>query len=231
MRIGWLVQPAPLPCLIADDGLILRLVIRPKHMKAQSLRVLGQSAPFRLEMRELRGGPSLLDRGLRLVELCDYPSAWITFSLAALTLDFISGSYLTVPILYVIPVLVAAWNRGLKWALPMTVALSLTRTSFNFVWDVPLSYSSISMTIFRGCMLALLAFFVSREASRRRALKVSAKQLTGIVPICSFCKKVRDDKSQWQQVESYISARTEAKFSHTFCPHCAETHYGEFFKR
>lgn len=48
-------------------------------------------------------------------------------------------------------------------------------------------------------------------------------QLQGILPICSYCKSVRDDKNYWQQVESYISDHSEAQFSHSICPDCYET--------
>lgn len=46
------------------------------------------------------------------------------------------------------------------------------------------------------------------------------KQLQGILPICSYCKQVRDDQNYWQQVESYISDHSEAQFSHSICPDC-----------
>jgi sigma-B regulation protein RsbU (phosphoserine phosphatase) len=45
-------------------------------------------------------------------------------------------------------------------------------------------------------------------------------QLQGLLPICSYCKKIRDDKNYWQQVESFIISRTEARFSHSVCPDC-----------
>ncbi len=48
------------------------------------------------------------------------------------------------------------------------------------------------------------------------------QQLKGLIPICSYCKKVRDDQNYWQQVESYISTRSEAEFSHGICPDCLE---------
>lgn len=48
------------------------------------------------------------------------------------------------------------------------------------------------------------------------------KTLRGIVPICSYCKKIRDDKGYWNQVEKYVSDHTEAKFSHGICPACFE---------
>lgn len=49
--------------------------------------------------------------------------------------------------------------------------------------------------------------------------------LSGLLPICSHCKKIRDDKGYWNQIESYISKHSEAKFSHGLCPECISTLY------
>lgn len=51
------------------------------------------------------------------------------------------------------------------------------------------------------------------------------KTLTGLLPICSFCKRIRDDKGYWSAVETYVSKNTEVKFSHGLCPGCAEKFY------
>lgn len=51
------------------------------------------------------------------------------------------------------------------------------------------------------------------------------KTLRGILPICSFCKKIRDDKGYWDQVEVYVKQHTDADFSHSICPDCAVEHY------
>ena len=56
------------------------------------------------------------------------------------------------------------------------------------------------------------------------------KKLSGFLPICSFCKKIRDDKGYWQQIERYITERSEAEFSHSMCPECMDEHYGEFLR-
>jgi glucose-6-phosphate 1-dehydrogenase len=48
------------------------------------------------------------------------------------------------------------------------------------------------------------------------------RQLEGIIPICSYCKKIRDDKQSWQQLEKYITEHSEALFSHAMCPECYE---------
>ncbi|MCD4776767.1 MAG: response regulator transcription factor [Candidatus Aegiribacteria sp.] len=57
------------------------------------------------------------------------------------------------------------------------------------------------------------------------------KILQGILPICSFCKKVRDDKNYWQQVDDYIETHTEAQITHSICPECMEIHYPEIAER
>ncbi len=62
-------------------------------------------------------------------------------------------------------------------------------------------------------------------AARVRELEEAltrVKQLQGLLPMCSYCKKIRDDQNYWQQVESYISEHSEAQFSHSICPNCYE---------
>jgi hypothetical protein len=51
------------------------------------------------------------------------------------------------------------------------------------------------------------------------------RQLSGLLPICASCKKIRDDKGYWNQLEQYFSAHTDVGFSHGICPDCAETLY------
>jgi phosphoserine phosphatase RsbU/P len=62
-------------------------------------------------------------------------------------------------------------------------------------------------------------------ADRVKALEEAlarVKQLQGLLPICSYCKKIRDDQNYWQQVESYIAEHSQAQFSHSICPDCYE---------
>jgi len=49
----------------------------------------------------------------------------------------------------------------------------------------------------------------------------NVRTLSGLIPICASCKKIRDDKGYWQQVEAYISAHSDAVFTHGLCPECA----------
>ena len=58
---------------------------------------------------------------------------------------------------------------------------------------------------------------------RTLALIANIKRLTGLLPICSYCKRIRSDHNYWEQVESYISEHTDALFSHGICPSCMVT--------
>ena len=52
-------------------------------------------------------------------------------------------------------------------------------------------------------------------------------QLKRLLPICMFCKKIRDDQDYWKEIESYLHEQTGTDFSHGICPHCMEVHYKE----
>jgi PAS domain-containing protein len=56
------------------------------------------------------------------------------------------------------------------------------------------------------------------------------KKLSGLLPICASCKKIRDDQGYWQQIEAYIRDRSEAEFSHAICPECARRLYPDIFR-
>lgn len=58
---------------------------------------------------------------------------------------------------------------------------------------------------------------------------VRRQSLSGLLPICSHCKKVRNDHGSWEQIETYITERSNLFFSHGICPECLITHYSEYF--
>jgi PAS domain S-box-containing protein len=82
------------------------------------------------------------------------------------------------------------------------------------------------MTIFRDITQRKLI-----EEEREKLIKElknaldQVKQLSGMLPICSSCKMIRDDKGYWSQIESYIRDHSEAEFSHSICPECAKKLY------
>ncbi|HEU5122584.1 MAG TPA: CHASE3 domain-containing protein [Verrucomicrobiae bacterium] len=91
-------------------------------------------------------------------------------------------------------------------------------------------------SIAAAVMLVLSNYFVGREMAGRRRAEIKqrelieelqkalseVKTLSGLIPICGWCKKVRSDQGYWHTVEHYVSAHTDAKFSHGMCPECVE---------
>ncbi|HKT82077.1 MAG TPA: response regulator transcription factor [Vicinamibacterales bacterium] len=71
-------------------------------------------------------------------------------------------------------------------------------------------------------VLSLQERLAERVAELQAALS-NVKQLQGLLPICSYCKRIRGDDQYWTQVESYIAERSDAQFSHGICPACYET--------
>ena len=65
------------------------------------------------------------------------------------------------------------------------------------------------------------------EKEKTQAALAEIKQLKGLLPICSTCKKIRDDSGYWNQIESFIQDHSDAEFSHSICPDCAREFYPE----
>ncbi|MBU0967085.1 MAG: MCP four helix bundle domain-containing protein [Proteobacteria bacterium] len=96
----------------------------------------------------------------------------------------------------------------------------------------------IFLTIAGVLVSALIALFTtSRVRQDERMLRTEKenlqkaldeiKTLRGILPVCSFCKQIRDEKGLWQKMEAYIQEHSEADFSHGVCPDCMKKHYPE----
>ncbi|MEI7732591.1 MAG: hypothetical protein WCO56_23670 [Verrucomicrobiota bacterium] len=83
--------------------------------------------------------------------------------------------------------------------------------------------SSFCMVLISGFSLMLLAKEKS-DLELKEAWE-QIKTLRGILPICAHCKKIRNDKGYWEQVESYVSKHTEARFSHGICPGCVSKYF------
>ena len=71
---------------------------------------------------------------------------------------------------------------------------------------------------------------LKQERDKLQDALAEVKTLSGLLPICANCKKIRDDKGYWNQIEVYIRDHSEADFSHSICPECAKNIYPEFYK-
>ncbi|HEY2328552.1 MAG TPA: hypothetical protein VGI63_01925, partial [Verrucomicrobiae bacterium] len=131
------------------------------------------------------------------------------------------------PFIFVFPVMLVAWNRSLFFAVLCAGVLSLTRMAHQYVFAAhPVLWSELFDALIRFFVLVLLAALTSQLSRQSRQLRHRVHALEGILPICSFCKCIRNDHGEWVQLEGYITTHSEAQFSHSFCPTCYQAHYG-----
>ncbi len=84
-------------------------------------------------------------------------------------------------------------------------------------------------------VFSLLSLLLGGSADALATLRKTASltsqidTLSGLLPVCSWCRKVRDDRGYWEQLEQYISSRTAASFTHGICPDCKKKHLDDVF--
>jgi hypothetical protein len=150
---------------------------------------------------------------------------WVTVSIAILILDYVTGPFIQFPILFVLPVAAATVRNGFKVGAVVAATLPLIRLSFFLRWELSSSWTlewidtAVDVAVLVG--ISGLVAYVTRQQLQIRVLE-------GMLPICAFCKRIRDEEGHWRQMESYITRRSQARFSHTYCEECVKAHYPEF---
>jgi hypothetical protein len=145
-----------------------------------------------------------------------------------LGLDYMTGPFIQFPVAFVIPVVLAAWFGHARLSYFLAVIQPLMRLAFTFVWHMSWNhnYSSLNCVIRIG-VLIFIAYLAGRTARQTRQLEKEVKLLEGLLPVCSYCKKIRDENNQWQQIESYIAGHSSATFTHGICPECTRRYFGD----
>ncbi len=107
----------------------------------------------------------------------------------------------------------------------------LSLQDYNELWmRLVIATAVITSGIIAQRMANKITEEYENERRIKEALEVSLKEiklLQGILPICAWCKRIRDDKGYWSQVEAYITEHSDARFSHSICPDCANKMYSE----
>ncbi len=147
---------------------------------------------------------------------------WIALAAAILLVDYATGPVVQFSILFVLPVSLATLRHGVRTGIVVATVLPLLKLTFVFEWQPRVSWvlegidTAVDIAILGG-----LAGLIHQMLQQQRQIRV----LQGLLPICGFCKRIREDEGHWRQLESFISERSPAEFSHTVCEACARTHY------
>ena len=119
-------------------------------------------------------------------------------------------------------------------------ALLINLIVFEIIFGFLIPLSPILFVVYNFFLLGMVLIFIYigylvEQISRKNYI-ISAelrdsldevRTLSGMLPICASCKKIRDDKGYWQQVEEYIARYTQAEFTHGLCPNCTKELYGK----
>jgi len=88
----------------------------------------------------------------------------------------------------------------------------------------PYNVEELQVRIGVGRRFVELQTMLTGRIKELEAAQAQIKTLQGIIPICTYCKKIRDDKQYWQQVETFVADHSQAHFSHAVCPDCYKKH-------
>lgn len=164
------------------------------------------------------------------------------FLVIILLIDLTLPLGIAVGVLYIVVVLVSLWSPHRKFTLIIAVVCSVLTICAFFckpaivemwkgVFNRGLSLFAIWATAALGLQRKLIEEKREKALFEREAALNDVKILRGFLPICASCKKIRDDKGYWTQIEEYIKAHSEADFSHGLCQDCAKRLYPNFYKR
>ena len=147
---------------------------------------------------------------------------WSAISLAVVGFDYISGPVIQFPAVFIIPVSLAAWYNGRLWGVALSVGLPLVRLYFTTILDTPWSFTEAAINAgIRVAVLGLFAVLIDRVAIQSAALNKRIQILEGMLPVCAVCKRIRDERETWSQLEQYMISRPKDGISHEVCPDCA----------
>jgi hypothetical protein len=165
-------------------------------------------------------------------------AASVLLSLAIDWVDAATGEKYELFVLYFIPVGFSAWvvgrSAGVLLSLVSAAAWFQSDILSRLDYSLPVESWDVVMRLVSFLAIAWTLSAVKTELLREKKLNAELsdamaeiKTLRGILPMCSFCRKIRDDQNRWVPLEKYIADHSEAKVSHGLCPRCYAKHYGD----
>lgn len=160
-------------------------------------------------------------------------------------IDWATGYEFELFVFYYLPVAIAAWFASRRWGIAFGLAAAISwylsdRLSGHVYSSAWLAYWESFIRLVAFLVIALTVAKIRESLTYERALNRELAEslervrvLEGLIPVCAWCRRVRDDQGYWDRLEAYVSTRTGVTFTHGICPACeakldaAGSHRGE----
>jgi len=148
-------------------------------------------------------------------------------------IDYITSYEFGFFMFYFIPIAIGGWVLGPRYAILLSVLSAITwglsqwysgyvySHVIYYIWDTVIHLISF---LILGYILAQIHKLLIQERQTSKELQDALNQvktLSGLLPICAWCKKIRNDEGYWQHLEEYVKTHTDIQFSHGLCQECA----------
>ncbi|HYK91099.1 MAG TPA: hypothetical protein VE398_20170 [Acidobacteriota bacterium] len=165
-------------------------------------------------------------------------SRWTAFVLSLVILsligvgDYLTGTEIDFTLFYLIPVVFLTWKFHIRVGTMTSILCALVwalvdhfgRTDLHLVpalWNITIKFGVFVIFAYALSLLHDRTTEERRLNSELRAALLEVKRLSGLLPICAWCRKIRDERDTWVSLESYVVNHSEADFTHGICPDCA----------
>jgi hypothetical protein len=146
--------------------------------------------------------------------------------------DYLSGREVSFFVFYFLPIAFVSWHTNRKFAIFFAVVVTGNWLVIDYLEGASYShwlirYWNAGVRLVAFLTIALAFAFIKQQLRQEQHLNqelsaalAEVKRLSGFLPICASCKKIRNDHGSWEQIETYIRDRSEAEFTHSLCPEC-----------
>lgn len=157
------------------------------------------------------------------------PWWWLPIAAGMVLIDYATGPYFQFPSAYILVIVAAAWTSGLTTGLVLSVLMPVSRVVLMLtLWDQPWDATTfIATAITRFVVFALMAVVAARLADHERAMTHHVEVLTSLLPVCTYCQKIRRADDQWTTLEVYAAEATH-EFATGLCPDCSSSRLPEY---
>jgi hypothetical protein len=151
--------------------------------------------------------------------------------------DYLSGHEVSFFVFYFLPIAFVSWYTNRNMAIFFAGVVTGNWLIVNYFEGASYShwfirYWNAGVRLAAFLIIALAFAFIKQQLRQAQQLNqelaaalAEVKRLSGFLPICASCKKIRNDHGSWEQIETYIRDHSEAEFTHSLCPECMNRIY------